>query len=70
MNTMNRTQTIWISNNVPNLQNNRDEIIWCKTIDDAKNTIQSREITTINCRFSETVNIYDVPINKIIVEDP
>ena len=69
MNTMNRTQTIWISNNVPNLQNNRDEIIWCKTIDDAKNTIQSREITTINCRFSETVNIYDVPINKIIVED-
>ena len=44
MNTIKHTRTIWISNEVPNLQNNLDEVTWCKTINDAKHTIQEYEI--------------------------
>lgn len=69
MNTIKHTQIIWISDNVPNLQNNLDEVTWCKTIDDAKHTIQEYEIETINSKFSESVQRFIRPIEKLVVED-
>lgn len=69
MNTTKHIRTIWISKDVPNLQNNLDEITWCKTIDDAKHTIQEYEIETINSKFLEGVQRFIRPIEKIVVED-
>lgn len=69
MNTIKHTRTIWISNEVPNLQNNLDEVTWCKTIDDAKHTIQEYEIETINSKFTEGMHGFIKPIEKLVVED-
>lgn len=69
MNTIKHTQIIWISNEVPNLQNNLDEVTWCKTIDDAKHTIQEYEIETINSNFVKNIETFIKPIEKLVVED-
>ena len=69
MNTTKHIRTIWISKDVPNLQNNLDEITWCKSIDDTKHTIQEYEIETINSKFLEGVQRFIRPIEKIVVED-
>ena len=69
MNTITYTQIIWISNEVPNLQNNLDEVVWCKTIDDAKHTIQEYEIETINSKFLNDIQRFIKPIEKLVVED-
>ena len=69
MNTIKHTQIVWISNEVPNLQNNLDEVTWCKTIDDAKHTIQEYEIETINSKFLDDVQRFIKPIEKLVVED-
>ena len=69
MNIIKRTQIIWISNEIPNLQNTFDEVTWCKTIDDAKHTIQEYEIETINSNFVKNVETFIKPIEKLVVED-
>ena len=69
MNTIKHTQTIWISNEVPNLQNNLDEVTWCKSIDDAKYTIQEYEINTVNSQCVSGSKHFIKPISKIVVED-
>ena len=69
MNIIKHTQTIWISNEVPNLQNNFDEITWCKTVDDAKHTIQEYEIEVINSKFAEGIQRFIKPFEKLVVED-
>lgn len=69
MNTIPRTQTIWIADTLPNAQNNLDEIVWCKSIDDAKYTIQEHEINTINSQCVSGSKHFIKPISKIVVED-
>ena len=72
MNTIKHTQIIWISNEVPNLQNNLDTVIWCKTLDDFIHTVQQHEIDTFNANYNNEYNEFKKfikPIEKIIVED-
>lgn len=69
MNTIKHTRTIWISDEVPYLQNNTNEVGWCKTIEDAKYAIQEYEIEIVNSKFVKNVEIFIKPIEKIVVED-
>lgn len=69
MNTIPRTQTIWIADTLPNAQNNLDEIVWCKSIDDAKYTIQEYEINTVNSQCVSGSKHFIKPVSKIVVED-
>ena len=69
MNTISHTQTIWIANTLPNAQNNLDEIVWCKSIDDAKYTIQEYEINIVNSQCVSGSKHFIKPISKIVVED-
>ena len=69
MNTIPHTQTIWIASTPSSIQNNLDEITWCKNLKDAKLIIRKHEIDTVNSHYSTGVKLFIKPISKIIVED-